>query len=205
MIDGVHVWRAALDGSGWPAASGLPAAERERAATFLRERDSRRWVASRWALRRVLSRYLELPPAEIELELGPHGKPRLRDHGRLEFNLSHSEGIALVAVADRPVGVDVEAIRPGRDTPALAERALPAVDAEAVRAAGPEERELVFYRAWARHEARLKCLGAALDAPASEAQVTVVQLDLAPGYAAAVAAAGREPFSPDCRSLEPGY
>ena len=204
MIDGVHVWRAALDGAGWPAAAELPPDEQERAAAFLREQDGRRWAASRWALRRVLGRYLDRPPAEVELELGENGKPRLRNRD-LEFNLSHSEGLALVAVADRPVGVDVEAIRPGRDVLALAQRALPAGESEAVRAASPEERERAFYRAWARHEARLKCLGTGLGAPAREAPVTVVPLDLAPGYAAAVAAAGAEPFSPDCRSLEPGY
>jgi len=127
MIDGVHIWRAALDGPGWPAAAKLPAPERARASGFLRHDVARRWTASRWALRRVLCSYLDVPAAEIELVLDEHGKPRLRDGGP-EFNLGHSEGLALVAVAERAVGVDVEAIRPGRDTLALAERALPAAE-----------------------------------------------------------------------------
>jgi 4'-phosphopantetheinyl transferase len=205
VIEGVHIWRAALDGPGWPPADELPPHERDRAAAFLREQVARRWVASRWALRRVLAHHLDLAPAAIELEQGEHGKPRLRDEPGLEFNHSHSEGLALVVVADRPVGVDVEAIRPGRDTLALAERALPAPEAEVVRDAPPGERDEVFHRAWARHEARLKCLGTGLGAPAPSTAVTVVPLDLAPGYAAAVAAVGRAPFSPDCRSLQPGY
>lgn len=65
--------------------------------------------AARAALAEVLSRYLGLEPAEIELERGEHGKPALPgDPPPLEFNLSHSAGLVLIAVtAGRPVGVDV--------------------------------------------------------------------------------------------------
>ncbi len=217
MIDGVHIWRAALDEAGWPGAGRLPAPERERAASFLREEPGRRWVAARWALRRVLGRYLGEPAAEIELELG-HGKPRLRDGDGIEFNLSHSNGLALVAVAEgREVGVDVELIEPGRDLTALAERALPREDAAAVRAASAPERPAVFYAAWTRHEARLKCFGVGPGAPANLQLTTsegenrrlaegaaVENIDIAPGYAAALAVAGAEVGPIDCRSLRAG-
>lgn len=216
MIDGVHIWRAALDEAGWPEAERLPAPERERAASFLREEPGRRWAAARWALRRVLESYLEEPAASIELELGDNGKPRLRNRDGIEFNLSHSNGLALVAVAEaREVGVDVELIEPGRDLVALAERALPQDDAAAVRAASESERPIVFYAAWTRHEARLKCLGTGLGASlrSSTSEVSdrrlaegpvVENVDVAPGYAAAVAVAGTEVGPIDCRSLRAG-
>lgn len=196
MIDGVHIWRAALDETGWPEAERLPAVERERADSFLREESGRRWVAARWALRRVLESYLEEPAAEIELEVDGHGKPRLRNGVGVEFNLSHSNGLALVAVTEgRAVGVDVEMIEPERDLIALAERALPQEDAAAVRAASESERPAVFYAAWTRHEARFKC---GLDVG------TVENFDVAPGYAAAVAVAAAEIGPVDCRSLRAG-
>jgi 4'-phosphopantetheinyl transferase len=203
VIDGVHIWHAALDEPGWPPATELPPAELERAAGFLSEQAARRWTASRWALRRVLAGYLDEAPAQVELELGENGKPRLRDGGALEFNLSHSEGLALVAVAERPVGVDVEAIQPGRATPALAERVLTADDVAAVQAAAPSERDGVFYRAWTRHEARLKCLEMNLTLDPSDppprsgenaggvrSPVVVQNIVVGKGYAAAVAVAG---------------
>lgn len=153
-------------------------------------------MASRWALRRVLESYLQEPAAEIELEVGEQGKPRLRNSGEIEFNLSHSNGLALVAVAEgRAVGVDVEMIEPDRDFVALAERGLPAEDAAAVRAATESEGPAVFYAAWARHEARFKC---GLEVMAVE------DLDVAPGYAAAVAVAAAEVGPVDCRSLRAG-
>lgn len=218
MIDGVHIWRAALDETGWPEAERLPAPERERASSFLREEPGRRWVTARWALRRVLESYLGEPAAEIELELGERGKPRLRNGDGIEFNLSRSNGLALVAVVEgREVGVDVELIEPDRDLVALAERALDPEDVAAVQAASEPERPAVFYAAWTRHEARLKCLGTGLGATASlqltpsegancrlAEDAAVENFDVAPGYAAAVAVAGAKVGPIDCRSLRAG-
>lgn len=190
----VHVWRADLEDPGWPSASGLPAEERARANRFLRSGDRLRWVAARWALRQVLSRYLEQEPGEIELGRGERGKPRLSEGTEpLEFNLSHSGPMALVAVCGTgAVGVDVERIETGRDLVQLAERALQPDDAAAVRAATGAERVSTFYERWARHEAALKCLGRGLGAPRGDEIVAISSLPLGPGYAGAVAVAGAE-------------
>ena len=145
-------------------------------------------------LRRVLALYLGEAPEEIELTEGEHGKPRLAgEPARLSFNLSHSGGLALVAVArDREVGVDVERVKPERDLVALAERALAPEEAGAVREAAEPERARLFYELWTRHEARLKCLGVGLATrPAWPPQPVAVQaLPVDPGFAAAVAMAG---------------
>lgn len=178
MIEGVHIWRACLDDPGWPGPAELPAEERERAEQFLREEVARRWVASRWALRRVLGSYLDEEPAGVRLEIGEYGKPRLAGGGGPQFNLSHSEGLALVAVAELEVGVDVERIRPKR----------------------PAD----FYVEWARREARLKCLGIGLSGPDDGRPVAVEDLDIAPEFAAAVAVAGDEVGPIECRSLFAG-
>lgn len=51
-----------------------------------------------------------LPP----VERSPRGKPLFRGMGDRWFSLSHSGGMALCALSDHPVGVDVELIRPRR-------------------------------------------------------------------------------------------
>ncbi|HKO39194.1 MAG TPA: hypothetical protein VJU14_12580 [Solirubrobacterales bacterium] len=123
------------------------------------------------ALRRVLAVYLREQPQEIELTRGKHGKPRLAaDSARLEFNLSHSGDLALVAVSGTlEVGIDVERMRP--------------------------RREEAFYWRWACREARLKCLGIGLlrarEEPPEE-PVAIRPLAVARGYAAAVAARSAE-------------
>lgn len=162
----VHVWRVELESAQRPAFRG--------------------------GLRQVLARYLAEGPEEIELTVGEHGKPRLAGE-QLHFNLSHSGAMALIAVCgDREVGVDVEQIKPGRDLIALAERALLPADAAAVREAAEAKREATFYRLWACHEARLKCLGVGIGSlpPPGSPPVAVETLEVSPEHAAAVAVAG---------------
>jgi len=175
----IHLWHARLDRGRWPDADALPAAEQERAAELIRPAARRRWVASRWALRKVLGGYLERDPAEIELSSGQRGKPRLAGgETALRFNLSHSGELALIAVAERlEVGVDVQRIG---------------------------SRPVDFYAAWTRREAIAKCLGAGLWAPLPDAPLAVVNFDPGAGYAAAVASGGR--VLPTLRhfAVEPG-
>lgn len=207
MIDGVHIWRAALDEEGWPGAEELPPEDRERAASFLRDGPARRWVAARWALRRTLARYLDRPAAEIALAIDERGKPRLRDGGDegLQFNLSHSAGLALIAVTEgRAVGVDIETIAPRQDLVALAERGLSAEEAAAVRAAAPGRQLEAFYTAWVRHEARLKCLGVGLASPAPPTAAAIAPVDAGPGYAAAVAVLDSDVGPLRCQTLRAG-
>ena len=136
--DEVHVWRVDLD-----------------------------TVASQSALREILGRYLGLPANELRFETGRHGKPRLATAGaELEFNLSHSGSLALVAVAHHEVGIDVERIR--------------------------SKRPVDFYRRWADREARVKCLGTGLTGPLPpDSPAPVVQrVDVGPSYVASVALFG---------------
>jgi 4'-phosphopantetheinyl transferase len=207
VIDGVHIWRAALDEAGWPGAEELPAEERQRAEGFLGKGAARRWVAARWALRRTLGAYLGQPAPEIALAADEQGKPRLQGESGdgLQFNLSHSGGLALVAVTERrAAGVDVETIAPRENLGALAQRFLPAEAAAAVRAAAPDQQLDAFYAAWVRHEARLKCLGTGLGSPAPPAGVAIAPLDVGPGYAAAVAMLGSDIGPLRCRTLRAG-
>lgn len=135
---------------------------------MLRPEARRRWVAARWALRTVLGRYLEQAPGKVELRFAKRGKLVLGATGEsLRFNLSHSGGLALIAVCDgREVGVDVERIRSRR----------------------PAE----FYAAWTRREALAKCDGGGLLAPLPDAAIAVSAIDAGPGFAASVAVAGGE-------------
>ena len=189
----IHVWSAQLDSAQWPGCDRLPAEEQERAARLQCPLARGRWVASRWALREVLGRYLDRDPAEVELRIAKRGKPMLAGPTpSLRFNLSHSDGRALVAVAwQREVGVDIERIAPRRNLLSLARRALEPAEATAIEAASPEDRLAAFHAAWTRREAIAKCLGTGLWAPSSDqAQTAVSPLDVGRGFAAALAVSG---------------
>ncbi len=203
----IHVWRARLDSEGWPGAERLPDEERQRAARLRSPQGRRRWLAARWALREVLGSYLDRDPAAVELRVGEHGKPELAAAGAsLRFNLSHSADRALVAVAwGREVGVDIERVEPRGDLLALARRAFEPAEASAIAELPEADRPAAFHAAWARREAVAKCLGTGLVAlPPEGAEVQVAALDVAPGFAAAVAVSGAEPLSPRRFDVEPG-
>jgi phosphopantetheinyl transferase len=152
------------------------------------------------ALREALAAYLEASPEAVRLVTGEHGKPELAGGG-LHFNLSHSGDVGLVAVArERAVGVDVERIDARRDVFALAERALGAEWAAAVRAAPATDRIAVFHRGWTRREAVAKCAGTGLATPPPEAPRQIIDLDIGEGYAAAVAVAGAAPVRLELRA-----
>ena len=110
----VHVWRLGLDQPENVVAEfrdTLEAHELERAGRFHFEKHRTHFVVGRGGLRYVLARYLDVKPEEFRFSYGAYGKPALVSE-ELSFNMSHSHGVALFAVAlDRELGVDVEHIR----------------------------------------------------------------------------------------------
>jgi 4'-phosphopantetheinyl transferase len=188
----LHVWRADLDS---PIEIGaLSREERERAARFLKETHRLRWSRSRELLRRLLGAYLERGPEAIEFAEGPHGKPAITDGDGIEFNLSHSGSLVVVAVASgNPLGVDVEAEREVREPLAIAGRVFGAEEAERLRSLPEADRRREFLRSWVRYEAALKCRGGRLGAPADGTSTHLI--DLNPGRGAAAAVALEQPPS----------
>jgi len=210
LADGaVHVWRADLTMVAKDLGELLCDEERARAQRIVNERDAELWRRSRGLLRALLGRYLEREPRSLRFTAGEHGKPALvpdvdesasarrrssADSSRpqeLSFNMSHSGPLALYAFsAAGAVGVDVEVARRPIDEVAIAARALGAAEARRLQALDPASRRREFLRAWARHEAELKCLGVgiggAADAVAGR-RLWVARLDVGPDAAAAVA------------------
>ena len=141
----------------------LSAAEHERAARFVFERDRRRYLAAHCALRRLLSSRTGTPAVQLLLEEGPFGKPALRNEPRCAFNLSHSEDVALVAMADTgEIGVDVEMLRPMPDADDLARHNFSAEECAELAATPAEHQSLAFLLGWTRKEACLKAIGSGL-------------------------------------------
>ena len=109
--------------------SMLDRAEQERAARFRCPADRVRFLVGRAALRQVLGTWLDCDPAALRFRYGPHGKPVLdgSEQTTPHFNLAHSGNLILLAFhPSRPVGVDVERLRPGLDWRPIARRVLPA-------------------------------------------------------------------------------
>lgn len=140
----------------------LSPAERLRAAAFTRPRERLRYRLTRALLRRVLGACLERPPHEVALTVTAAGKPQLAGEG-LHFNLSHSGERLAVAVADTPVGVDLEHGYDGFDPDLLAPRLLDETARLHYARLGAREKRDCLLRCWSEHEAFTKAVGTGVD------------------------------------------
>jgi 4'-phosphopantetheinyl transferase len=157
--------------------------ERARSIRFARPPDRRCFVLAHAALRLFLARCLDIHPAAVRYENGVHGKPRLaRGLPSLEFNLSHSGELGVLAVArDRSVGVDVEQLRDVPDALSIADTQFSAAERDVLRSLPPAEQRGAFFRCWTRKEAVVKAVGEGLGRALDSFDV-----DLTPGSLSAL-------------------
>lgn len=160
----VHVWRFRLDGvDPGPLRRDLSEPELQRADRYSNQTGRRNYTVARWALRLILGAYLDVPPADVALTPGRHGKAELapgRWSDRLRFNLSHSADLGLMAVARGiPVGVDVERHDRSRDLDLVAGASFSARELAVWRALPTQLQLQAFFETWVRKEAFVKALG----------------------------------------------
>jgi 4'-phosphopantetheinyl transferase len=178
LTDGeLHVWLVELDRPGdelSALADLLSADERERAGRFHFERDKQHFTAGRGILRTVLGRYLSLAPTEFAFAYGLRGKPGLPGTA-LHFNLAHSGGLAVIAVArGSAVGIDVEQIRVVPSWDSVMNSFFSAAEREAIQSIPSVDRLFAFFTCWTRKEAYLKATGDGIGVPLDRFEVSVI-------------------------------
>ena len=147
------------------------------------KQEKRTQVLAAYALLRYgAQRFWNLAPLP-ELDYSLYGKPAFRNCPAYHFSLSHTDGLALCAFSDAPVGVDAERLRPVK--PAQAKRLRLSADSAS------------FFAEWTVRESRVKLRGgSALKCRAPvppEPGEHDHMLEAAPGYAAAVCALSDAP------------
>ena len=184
--------------------------ERERADRFLVPAPRERFVVARGTLREVLGRTIGRAPEQLRFAypcvcgkpdcVPSRRKPRLElEPGLppLRFNLSHTEGLAMLAVSiGQEVGIDVERIDHDTAIRPIVERAFGTSDAAALRALPEAEQSEAFYRGWTRKEAYGKARGYGFALPPDELAEAerwwFRDLPAPSGYVAALAVEGRD-------------
>jgi len=220
--DELHVWVASLNrpqiqlDQFWQY---LAEDEQARANRFYFDHDRVHYIVARGLLRQLLGSYLQLPAAKITFAYGDHGKPELaaaQAQSGVRFNISHAQGVALLAFArHREVGVDIEQVRPLDDGEQIAERFFSKNEVAVFTAVPAEQKPQAFFNCWTRKEAFIKVIGEGLSCPLNSFDVTLKpgepakllqvkgsrekaacwkleNLEPATGYAGAVIAEGRE-------------
>jgi 4'-phosphopantetheinyl transferase len=191
----------------------LSAEEHERATRYRVERPRKDFILTRGTLRSLAAGYLGTTPRDLSFRYSEYGKPILDGPFDVRFNVSHTDGLALIAfVRTHEIGIDVEKISPKPDVRKLAERFFSLHERHSLEKLSGDELQAAFFRCWTRKEAYIKARGEGLSLPLHQFDVSVAadesrvllatrpdaseasrwilrDLPTSPGYAAALAVA----------------
>ncbi len=175
--------------------------EVERAERFHFDKDRDRYIVARGLLRKILGGYVGKKPQKLRFRYSDYGKPELTDEAKgqnINFNLSHSHGLALYGVTrNRGIGVDLELIRADFADEKIAERFFSPREVATLRSLPKEVQARAFFNCWTRKEAYLKALGDGLSRPLGDFEVSLV-----PGEPAKLLRVGWDPAERDRWSLQ---
>ena len=157
--------------------SSLSPAELARAQKFKSAEKAREYIVTRGLLRQILSKVAGLPLAGHDFHYAERGKPVLDDSRfgeSVAFNVSHSHGLALVALAAQGrLGVDLEQVRADMAWQPLAQRYFSETECRALRDCPRALAARAFFSCWTRKEAFVKALGAGVAYGLREFDVSV--------------------------------
>jgi len=217
----VHVWQArlsqsALDLSAFPG--DLSQEEHQRASRFRSDHDRMRFLLGRLIARSVLGRCLKQQAREVRFTLDHSGKPAVASSS-IHFNISHSGDHVLFALAqNHRIGVDVEQLRKIDDLDDIAATHFSVAERSRLKAVPQPVKTECFFRCWTMKEAYIKGrgegFGLPLDSfdvaflpdetprllatrfdPADAARWCFRQLNVGPGYLAALVTDVAPPFT----------
>jgi len=171
---GTRLWQVDLDSYATLAPlDGLSSVEHQRARSMAFDRDARRYLASRHALRRALSVVTGALPQDIRIDADVVGKPCCPDLD-VQFNISHSGrwGLIGIGTSGLAIGVDVEIVRSIPEVHALASSHFSPTERQLWSNVPEKLRDATFFALWVRKEACLKALGVGLAAEPSSINVS---------------------------------
>lgn len=158
----ISVFRCSVDSPlTLPPTHWLTPTEWQRADRFHQPADQQRFVLGRALVRQVAGQVSGQSPEQIEIKIGPRGKPEWVNDNGWHVNLAHSGKWVLLALAKTPVGLDVEQIGLNLDFQVLLDSTFGKYEHLFIKSHAQPHR--AFYALWTRKEALLKATGLGLN------------------------------------------
>ncbi|MEO1208335.1 MAG: 4'-phosphopantetheinyl transferase superfamily protein [Cyanobacteria bacterium J06638_20] len=176
----IHLWRVAIDAVPEPTQQALwdtlSAEEQQRAERFVRKADEQRFIVGRGVLRSLLGHYCHLAPPDIQFVYNDYGKPLLKpssDTDTLWFNLSHTEGWVVYAIAQTPIGIDLERIHTISQLDQIIERFFSQKEQATFHHLPEVQQNDHFFPFWTAKEAYSKAVGQGISLPLDQIDVAL--------------------------------
>ncbi len=132
------------------------------------------FLVGRLLLRYMLSKHYQLSYHSINIVYNDYGKPTLSAND-IYFNIAHSGKWVVCAIADSPVGIDIEKINKWR--PIVARRLFSADEYKVLLTHKGRARDDYFYTLWTLKESYSKAIGRGLTLPFNALNIKKSQLN----------------------------
>tara|TARA_B100000989_G_C19481980_1_gene445593 strand:+ start:583 stop:1353 length:771 start_codon:yes stop_codon:yes gene_type:complete len=172
--DEIHIWQVALSDVD-PAAlthralAWLQAKDVVRYERLVQQRHRLEFLLGKWLTRICLSEYSDLAMGDWQFIDNAYGKPQPGEGLGVQapfFNLSHSNGRAVLAVSRTPeLGVDIEFTGRKRRVAKIAHRYFADEEIQTLLALPDSAQQSRFYELWSLKEAYIKARGLGLAIP----------------------------------------
>lgn len=175
-VDDIHVWLFPLNTTPPSIKRFYPLlddGEKERSERFVHFMQRKRFIAAHGFMRSVLAMYVRQPADGLQFDTGDHGKPFMIHHTSLHFNLSHSQDMAVLAVARQDIGIDVECINRKNDWQKIMQRFYTESEQKKILSLPEMLQQRAFIEVWTRKEAHMKVTGQGLHLAPGQFTVTV--------------------------------
>lgn len=164
----IDLWQFSLEHELNNAEQLLHADERARGNRFYFSHHKRRFVTARATLRIILARYLNTTPERLEFTYNAHGKPEVVNLQKLQFNISHTGDLALLAIGKgMPMGVDIEQYS-DRPFAGIAKNLFSDQEFQEFMRVPSSLKPAVFFHVWSQKEAFIKASGLGLSYPTNQ-------------------------------------
>lgn len=167
----IDLWQFSLEQEFNNADQLLNADERARGDRFYFSRHKRRFKTARATLRVILAKYLNTAPDRLEFTYNAYGKPSVVNSQKLQFNISHTGDLAILAVGKSfPLGVDIEHYS-ARPYEGIAKNLFSDQEYAELMKVSSSLKPAVFFHVWAQKEAFIKACGLGLSYPTKDFNV----------------------------------
>ncbi len=155
----------------------LSDSEKERSERFKFYKHRKAFIASHGFMHTILSYYINSSANEIKFSQAEHGKPSLiksQNPDNIQFNLSHSNNIAMLAVCKHnSLGIDVEYAERKTDWAGISKRFFTPNEQALLFKLNKDEQKKAFFQIWTRKEAHMKVTGKGLSLSPADFEVSV--------------------------------
>jgi len=135
--------------------------KRNRIKQFTHKQDKIRTLMGELLIRTLLTEQLGIENKYLTFEQNPYGKPYLKNFPNVNFNISHSSGFVVCAIDAKPIGIDIEEVKP-LDYETIADNFFSESELNYIFKHSLDLRLSKFFEIWTLKESYIKCCGQGL-------------------------------------------